>query len=71
MVTQNTERRRKNVFCVDLNICLKLIKLPISLYTCATISELPSNISTMKHIFISPMSKESLFCIYHDEAVLG
>ena len=32
---------------VDLNKCLKQTKLPILLYTCAHISELPSNISTM------------------------
>ena len=30
-----------------LNKCLKHVKLPILLYTCAPFSELPSNISTM------------------------
>ena len=37
----------KLVTSIDLNISLKQIKLPISLYTCVHISELPSNISTM------------------------
>ena len=32
---------------VDPNKCLKKIKLPISLYKCARMSWLPSNISTM------------------------
>ena len=35
---------------VELNKCLKQIKLPIELYTCALFSELPSNISTMIRI---------------------
>ena len=37
---------------VDLNKCLKQVKLPISLYMRASISELPSNISTMLHSVI-------------------
>ena len=32
---------------VDLNKFLKQIKLPISLYTCTPISEVPSNKNTM------------------------
>ena len=53
MVTRNTLRTwkkvKKNEFvtAVDLNKCLKQIKLPVYLYTCAPILELPSNISTM------------------------
>ena len=33
--------------CIDLNKFLKQIKLPILHYTCASISELPSNIRTI------------------------
>ena len=32
---------------VDVDKCLKQIKLPILRHTCASYSELPSNISTM------------------------
>ena len=55
MVTKKTLRTRegeqafkKNKFgtAVDLNKCLKQIKLPSSLHTWAPISDLPSNIST-------------------------
>ena len=31
---------------IDVNKCLKQIELPISLHMCASIYELPSNIST-------------------------
>ena len=37
----------KFVNAVDLNKCLKKINLPIFLYNCAPISELPCNINTM------------------------
>ena len=58
MVTYDTLRtcEGKHVFfkidlkfetAVDLNKCLKQIKLPISTYSCAPISELPSDKSTM------------------------
>ena len=39
-------RKIRFVTVLDLNIYLNQIKLPISLHTCAPISELPSNIST-------------------------
>ena len=58
MVTQNILRMCKDKkdfsdikfgypTILDLNKCLKQIKLQISLRTCAPIYELPSNISTM------------------------
>ena len=39
--------RTKIWTAVDLNKCLYHVKLAISIYTCAPISEIPSNISTM------------------------
>ena len=58
MVTQNilrkcegnhyiSEEKCQIVTVPDLNKCLKQIKLPISLYTCAPISVLPSDLSAM------------------------
>ena len=35
---------------VDVNKCLAQIELPLSLFTCAPISELPFNKNTMIHI---------------------
>ena len=43
MVTQKTLRNFETA--VDLNNCLKQIKVPISIHTCAFISDLPSNLS--------------------------
>ena len=34
---------------VDVNKCLELVKIPISLPMCAFMIELPSNIGTMTH----------------------
>ena len=52
MVTQSTLCPGKTNFkiydhAVDLNEYIKQIKLPISLYPCAPMSKLPSNINTM------------------------
>ena len=50
---------------VDLNKCLKQVKLPISLYTCTHISELPSNLSTMVTIRKDVIfMNTSYFCSY-------
>ena len=55
MVGQNTSRTCKGNhalkkmnfdYCVDLNKCVKNIKMSISLHTCPSHSELPSNEST-------------------------
>ena len=63
MVTQNVLRtcKEKQVYsemnfnfptALARNKCLKQIKLPISLHTCAPISELAINISTIVEIMI-------------------
>ena len=41
----------QNLMNVDVNKCLKQIKLHISFHTCATYPELPSNINTMIKYF--------------------
>ena len=50
MVTQNTMRTcegKLGFFAVHLNKCPAQVALPVSLYTCAPITELPSHISNM------------------------
>ena len=47
---------------VDLSKCLKQIKLPILLYTCAPFSELPSNIRIMIAYFFWFLKILFLFC---------
>ena len=42
-----TQEEKKNVTTLNLIQCLKKIRLQVFLFTCATISELPSSISTM------------------------
>ena len=40
----------RNVLALDLNRCVKQIKKARSIHTCAPISELPPNISTITYI---------------------
>ena len=45
---EKNEKDLKLATAVDINECLKPIKLPMSLHTCAPLSKLPSNTITMR-----------------------
>ena len=59
----------KFVTAVDLNKCLKQIKLPISIHTCANISKLPSDKNIMLQIF--PKLSETLSVADPDNQGVG